>query len=308
MRRFARRSLTLLALAPAGLAAETPPLEHEESLALVALVHDAAAVLAVDGLDKACAAFRRPDSRWLHDDTYVFVLDAAGAALCHPVRPDLEGRSLLELADPKGHPIVASFLRETAGDREGFVHYQWPRPGEAVFVWKTTYVRRTRTPDSTEVVVGSGAYGLPMERAFVVEQVDDAVALIEAEGEAAFATLRDPASGFVFGSAYVFVLDRVGVLEVNHAFPQNEGQDVRELTDIDGRPFVREMLRVPVGGSAWIHYNWPRPGDTRPAAKSSYVRAIDWQGKPLYVGAGVYFDPEPAVRHLGPASDVPTDP
>ncbi len=295
--------LALLALS-ARLTAETPPLEHEENLALVALVHDAAAVVAVDGTEKACAAFRQPNSRWLHGDTYVFVLDTAGAAICHPVRPDLEGRSLLELADPKGHPIVASFLRETEGDREGFVHYQWPAPGDTVFVWKTTYVRRTKAPNGTEVLVGSGGYGLPMERAFVVEQVEDAVALLEAQGEAAFASLRDPASGFVFGSAYVFVLDRLGVLRVNHAFPQNEGLDLRELTDIDGRPFVREMLSVPVGGSAWVDYKWPRPGDTRPAAKSSYVRAIEWQGEPLYVGAGVYFEPEPAVRDLGPAPDV----
>ncbi len=298
---------SLLALLPAAAVAAPLPLEHQVNLDLVALVHDAAAVLAVDGVEPACAAFREPNSRWLHEDTYVFVLDAAGSALCHPVRPDLEGKSLLELADPKGHPIVASFLRETAGDREGFVHYQWPRPGESVFVWKTTYVRRIKAHDGPEVLVGSGGYGLPMERAFVVEQVEDAVALIESEGEAAFATLRDPASGFVFGSAYVFVLDHVGVLRVNHAFPQNEGLDLRELTDIEGRPFVREMLRVPTGEAAWIDYKWPRPGDTRPAAKSSYVRAIDWQGEPLYVGAGVYFEPEPAVRDLGPASDVPTD-
>lgn len=295
--------LLLVLLSSPALAVEPP--EHAETRDLMAVVTTAGELVGALGVEAACAEFRQAGSRWLHGDLYVFVLDSEGNARCHPAQPSLEGRSLRELRDPKGKPIVATFLRELAASDDAWVHYQWPRPGSQVFTWKSTYVRRATAPDGTDLVVGAGAYELPMERLFVVEQVDDAVDLIEREGEAAFPVLRDPASGFVFKSAYVFVLDAAGVLLVNNAFPENEGRDLTELQDIDGRYFVREMLRVPVGAAAWIDYKWPRPGDTRPSAKRSYVRGIDWNGARLLVGAGVYFDPEPAIRDLGPASDAP---
>lgn len=295
--------LLLVLLSSPALAVEPP--EHAETRELMVVVAAAAELVAERGAEPACAEFRQAGSRWLDGDLYVFVLDGEGNALCHPAQPSLEGRSLRELRDPKGKPIVASFLRELAESEDAWVHYQWPRPGSQVFTWKSTYVRRATAADGTSLVVGAGAYELPMERLFVVEQVDDAVELIERDGEAAFPVLRDPATGFVFKTAYVFVLDAGGVLLVNNAFPENEGRDLTELQDIDGRFFVREMLRVPVGSAAWIDYKWPRPGDTRPSEKLSYVRAIDWNGTELVVGAGVYFDPEPAVRDLGPASDAP---
>jgi signal transduction histidine kinase len=293
--------LPFLSVAATG--SQTP--EHPQTRALIEIVTAAGELVAGEGVETACTEFRRQGSRWLTGELYVFVLDREGSALCHPAQPALEGRSLRELRDPKGKPIVASFLRELTASDEAWVHYQWPRPGGDVFTWKSTYVRSVTAPDGQELVVGAGAYELPMEPFFVVDQVDDAVALIERDGEAAFGVLRDPATGFVFKTAYVFVLDEEGILLVNNAFPENEGRDLTALRDIDGFPFVREMLRVPAGGAAWIDYKWPRPGDTRPSAKRSYVRGIDWNGSKLVVGAGVYFGPEPAIRDLGPASDAP---
>ena len=58
----------------------------------------------------------------------------------------------------------------------------------------------------------------------------------------------------------MFVLDSEGILLVNNGFPENETKNLIGLRDIDGKPFVQEMLDVPVGGSAWIHYSGPSPG------------------------------------------------
>lgn len=295
-----------LALVATPAAAGVDPLEprHEETRELMAVVEDAAALVAERGVEAACGEFRRESSRWRQDDHYVFVLTPAGETLCHPVRPNLEGQVLLELRDPKGRPIVAGFLRELEDSEDGWVHYQWPRPGGTVFYWKTTYVRRATDPGGRELIVGSGRYQMPLERFLVVDQVEDAIALIRSEGkERAFATFLDKAGGLLFASAYVFVIDAGGILRVNNAFPENVGRDVRELADIDGKRFVREMMRVSPGDSAWVHYKWPKPGDQRPSAKSSYVRRVEIDGEEWVVGAGVYFAPEPAVRVLGPVSD-----
>lgn len=284
-------------LAATLVAAQPVEPKYEETRELMAEVQAAADLIAADGVDAACAEFRVKGSRWYEEDDYVFVLDMHGVALCHPARPNLEGRDLNELRDPKGRPIAALMRRELDSSDVGWIHYLWPRPGETVFYWKTTHVRRAQEPSGREVMVASGRYQMKMEPFFVVEQVDAAIELIRERGTGeAFAALRDKASGFLFYNAYVFVLDENGTLLVNNAFPENEGKDLSELADADGKQFVREMLDVPADGSAWIDYKWPRPGDTWPSAKSSYVRNVEINSQRLFVGSGVYFGLAPKVR------------
>lgn len=263
--------------------------EFPETRELIALVEAAGEEVARSGVEAACSAFHEEGSSWLAADTYVFVLDFEGKALCHPARPSLEGSSLLELRDPAGTAIVRGFLRELEHDDDGWFHYHWPRPGERTFYWKSTYVRRAKTPEGAEVMVGSGLYQMPMEPFFVVDQVDDAAALIAREGEAAFEVLRDRTSGFRFLDAYVFVLDWEGNQLVNAGFPELEGTNTIDLEDLDGKNIGRAMMALlEQQPSGWVDYLWPRPGDRRPARKSAYVRRVDRDGKRYLVGAGIY--------------------
>jgi signal transduction histidine kinase len=281
----------LLAAVPA--AADSQPPEHEETRELMALVDGAVAEVETKGAAGACEEFRRAGSRWFHDEVYVFVNDLEGRSLCHPAKPSLEGRSVLDLRDPHGKPIVESFQRETEDDGAGWVHYLWPRPGAGTnFHWKTSYVRRAAAPDRGEVIVGSGRYQMPMERLYVVEQVDDAVELLAAEGEAAFPTLRDKASGFRFYDSYVFVMDESGVHRVNAGFPEHEGENMLDFADADGKRPGRAMLALLADrDSGWVDYMWPRPGDDPASKKSTYVRKVSLpDGQTLIVGAGIYAD------------------
>ncbi len=293
-----RRTILALIFAPtlawaplAAQAGELPPPLYDETLLLIDLVRDAADLVAAEGLDAACAEFRQPGTHWFQDEIYLFVLDLEGSAVCHPALPALEGQKLLELRDPLGKPIIQSFLREVgSGSESGWVHYLWPKPGSSTFRWKTAHVRRAAAPDGTDYIVGSGLYEMEMERFFVVEQVEDAVELLaEAGVNEAFYTLRDPATGFRFYDAYVFVMDGDGVMLVNVGFPDLEGRNVAALEDESGKLFVQEMLAVEEGEAAWIDYLWPKPGETRPSRKSSYVRRVEIDGRDYVVGAGVYF-------------------
>ena len=300
-----RRSVWMgvLPLLAATLAAGQPmEPRYEETRELMTLVREAAELVGSKGVEAACEEFRVADSRWLHEDTYVFVLGMDAETLCHPARPSLEGRNIMELRDPRGRPIAVHFLRELESSDQGWVHYLWPRPDERIFEWKTSHVRRAEDPSGRQLIVGSGRYQMQMEPFFVVEQVEDAIGLIRERGaDEAFAALRDESSGFLFYNAYVFVLDDSGTMLVNNAFPENEGKDLSDLEDHDGKAFVREMLAVPAGESAWVDYKWPRPGDTWPSAKSSFVRSVEIDGRRLYVGSGVYFGLAPKVQPPSPA-------
>ncbi len=303
MRRPAVAPLPILALAVSILAstagtgraesaADRYPPEHQATRDLIALVDAAAALVAEKGADAACAAFREEGSRWRQGERYVFTIDLEGNALCNPAKPNLEGHSVLDLRDPYGKPIIRNFLRDVAGDRrDGWEHYLWPVPGQNTFYWKTSYVRRVATPGGGEVVVGSGDYQMAMERFFIVDKVDQAAELIEKKGEAAFDELRAKSGGFRFYDSYVFVMDSSGVHLVNAAFPENEGKNLLDLQDANGKVIGREMLAVLADhDSGWVDYMWPRPGDKPASHKSSYVRKVTLGDKVLVVGAGLYTD------------------
>ncbi|MBZ0110879.1 MAG: cache domain-containing protein [Thermoanaerobaculia bacterium] len=284
----------LVAVALPAAESTPPPIQFEETRELIQRVDDAVAMIEGRGIDRACGELQEPGSPWFHDDVYVFVLDLKGDAICHPAQPALQGRSLLELRDPHGKPIVRNFLNEIAdGGPGGWVHYLWPRPGDTTFYWKSTYVRRA-DDEGTEYLVGSGLYSMKIERFFIVEQVDDAARLVEREGEAAFPILRDRASGFRFLDAYIFVMAEDGTELVNVGFPELEGVNLLEFQDTRGKLVSREMLdRLRDSDSAWIEYMWPKPGEGLPSSKSSYVRRVRFDGKLYVVGAGVYLEASP---------------
>jgi signal transduction histidine kinase len=272
----------------AALKPEAP--ESDLTLDLVALVDDAARLVAEKGTAAACKDFREPGP-WFQGESYIFILDMDGDMVCNPSSPELEGQNLLDFKDPLGKPIARNILREVQGSStDGWTHYLWPRPEFITSFWKTSYFKKVTDPDGKQVVVASGLYEIEMERFFVVEQVDDAVSLILEQGEDAFDTLRDPASGFIFYDAYVFVMDDTGEMLVNVGFPELEGKSLIDLKDVDGKPFVRETIERLAGAeSAWVDYRWPKPGETPTSDKTSYVRRLELEGRTLIVGAGFYF-------------------
>jgi signal transduction histidine kinase len=292
-------SIALLAVCAPGVRAQqrVEPFQHEDTRALVALVNDAAALVR----DRGRAAFddfRLDGSRWREGERYVFVLAPDGAMLVHP-DPAMEGTNQLGLEDVNGKPIIEGLIRTATriADRpDGWYHYQWPVPGGLLPRWKSSYVRLAEAPSGERFIVGSGVYNDRMERAFVVDAVTDAVALIEQRGETAYAQLRDHRGPFVVKDTYVFVISSEGIDLVNPGFPNLEGRNQLDLKDALGTPLVREMLDVArEHGSGWVDYMWPRPGEAIPTQKSTFVSKA-WIGDSwVLVGCGVYLADAPRL-------------
>jgi signal transduction histidine kinase len=128
----------------------------------------------------------------------------------------------------------------------------------------------------------------------LVAVVDAAAALVQRQGDAAFADFRVSDSRWRQGEAYVFVLDADGNMLV-HPDPAMEGKNQLELKDVAGRPIVRGLIdaATAVAGkpAGWYHYQWPVPAGLLPRWKSSYVRRVDApSGHRYIVGSGVYND------------------
>jgi cytochrome c len=123
----------------------------------------------------------------------------------------------------------------------------------------------------------------------IVTLVDKAAALIESQGKAAFTEFRKRGSEWFSGDTYLFAYDmNLNVLLVA-AFPENEGKNQTGKKDSNGKLYHDEFVKVVQSkGSGWVDYMFPKPGQTQPSQKWSYVKAVKVDGVPALIGAGFY--------------------
>jgi signal transduction histidine kinase len=119
--------------------------------------------------------------------------------------------------------------------------------------------------------------------------VNKAAALVEKQGKAAFSEFRKPDSEWWFGNTYLFAYDQSLNVLLNPAFPKREGTNPQGQKDANGKAFHDEFLKVVrTKGSGWVDYMFPKPGQTQPSQKWSYVKGVKIEGTPGIIGAGFY--------------------
>lgn len=264
--------------------------EDKDIRALIDLVSDASDLVRTRG-EAAFTEFRTSGSRWRDGEQYVFVLDMQGNMLVHPDAA-MEGKNQLDLKDINSKPIIRGLISAATAvptKTEGWYHYEWPVPGGILPRWKSSYVQSVKAPSGKSYVVGIGVYNDRMEKPFVEDMVNAAVAEIEKNGKEAFKLFHDPTGPFIAKDAYIFVYDMNGTNLVLPAFPNLENRNLSEFKDTQGKLVIREMLdQVQAKGSGWINYMWPKPGESVSTEKTSYVSKAKFGDKWVMVGAGVY--------------------
>jgi cytochrome c len=119
--------------------------------------------------------------------------------------------------------------------------------------------------------------------------VNKAAALVETQGRAAFSEFRKRDSEWWSGNTYLFVYDKDMNVLLNPAFPKREGTNVHGDKDVNGKLFQDEFMKVIHSkGSGWVDYMFPKPGQTQPSRKWSYVNAVKIDGTTGLIGAGFY--------------------
>ena len=278
-------------------AEESSDYKYRETKELVSLVRDAAGVVQTKGED-AFPGFKKEGSPWRHGDVYIFVLDPAGNTLVHP-DPSLEGSNQIGLKCVNGKPIIKGIIEATASDsnrNEGWFYYQWTEPGTIFSAWKSTFVKRVVAPSGKAYVICSGLYNPKVEDIFIINAVNAAVALIEKDGPKAFDTLRDKTTQFFFLGTYIFVDTPEGVEIVNGGFPDVEGKNILDYKDPEGKYLTRDIIDVATKkGSGWVDYMWPKPGETKPSKKHTYVKKAVYGTSIYAVGCGAYLKNETDV-------------
>jgi cytochrome c len=130
----------------------------------------------------------------------------------------------------------------------------------------------------------------PSEKAKQTEAlVNKAAALIDKNGKAALAEFRKKDSEWFHGDTYLFSYDMNANVLLNPAFPKREGTNVHGQKDAKGKLFHDEMIKAAeTKGSGWVDYMFPKPGQTEPSQKWTYVKRVTIDGVPGLVGSGFY--------------------
>lgn len=265
---------------------------YEDTKRLVKLVEDAATLMEQKGT-AAFVEFGRNESRWFHDQYFLFVYDSVGISTFHATLSELVGKNLMDLRDMNGKPLIrfiTDVCRKPQRDAHGWVFYLWQEKNEFEPKWKSAYVRKVVMPDGKVCVIGAGHHFLKIEKVMVQENVQSAVDLLMAEGKrAAFKEFLDPTSRYGFLNTFIWVTDERGRALVDPAFPEKEGRDLSLFRDAIGRHVMKEIIdKLRKDDETWVQYLWPRPGAVTLSRKLAYVKKVGVGGETLLVGCDFF--------------------
>jgi methyl-accepting chemotaxis protein len=97
-------------------------------------------------------------------------------------------------------------------------------------------------------------------------------------------------------SGYFFVYQYDGVCLVSPKDPSQEGQNLWNLTDNNGKKPVREFIETAQKGGGFVYYMWQNPKTKKLEDKVSYVKPVKFGYLELAVGAGSYLPMLDSIR------------
>jgi len=100
-------------------------------------------------------------------NNYFWVNDFEPKMIMHPIKPQLNGKSVGGVKDPDGTPLFINMLNVVKSKGQGFVPYKWAKPGFDEPVDKISFVKGF-TP--WQWIIGTGAYLDDIEASFAKQR------------------------------------------------------------------------------------------------------------------------------------------
>ena len=201
--------------------------------------------------------------RFNNNRGYYFAFDMNGVETLFPVKPEMEGKNMLEIRGGKGEQVVADMLFLIKEKGESFYSYDWSKPGKAGFYPKIAFVKGF---EPFGWGIGTGEY------------VDDVEKDIQEECLTWISNITFSKDGYVFAGRY----DGMSL-----SGPQT-GKNMFDVQDVNGVRIVQELIKAARKGGGFVHYVVPKFQGIKQAPKLSYAVGLnEWE---WYIGAGVYVD------------------
>ena len=95
------------------------------------------------------------------------------------------------------------------------------------------------------------------------------------------------------GKEYFWIETMDGIVVAHGGNPKTVGKDRKGDVDAQGRTYTLDMIAAAKKGGGFVEYMFPRPGQSKPLAKISYVKPFqpwDW-----FIVTGIYIDDVDAI-------------
>jgi len=89
------------------------------------------------------------------NNNYFWINDYNPKMIMHPIKPALNGKNIANITDPNGTYLFVDMVDVVKSKGEGFVPYQWAKPGFDKPVDKISFVKGF---DAWQWIIGSGTY------------------------------------------------------------------------------------------------------------------------------------------------------
>ncbi|HJU38257.1 MAG TPA: methyl-accepting chemotaxis protein [Tahibacter sp.] len=129
--------------------------EVETALSIITHFHTLATTGTLGDEQARGAAMDALRSMRYGDNDYFWIQDAEPRVLMHPIKTELVGRNVGDMADPNGVRLFAEFARIAQSDGSGFLRYEWSRPGGGADEPKIAFVGSFKP---WGWIVGTGIY------------------------------------------------------------------------------------------------------------------------------------------------------
>ncbi len=198
---------------------------------------------------------------------YVWINDMKGVMIMHPIKPQLDGKDLINMRDKQGTYIFREMIEVCKKKGEGMVSYLWPKPGEKEPKLKVSYVMLI---PQLNWIIGTG------------EWVEDITRQMQKQA-------LEEISGMDLANKNYFWINNLQGVMLAHPNPKLVGKNVIDLTDPDGKKIIKDMIEICTEkGEGYLYYRWGKKGEPGTFPKVSYVKLFKPWG--WVIGMGIYLD------------------
>ena len=133
---------------------------------------------------------------------------------------------------------------------------------------------------------------LSPQEEYAISQVNAAIDLMNEKRELAFDDFREMDSQWYHNDSYIFVWKTDGIRMVYPPDITGEGQNMTYLEDFNGKPIGRLFIETALSeeGEGWVDYYWPKPDETEPSLKNTFIKRASIDNETYLVGSGFYVD------------------
>lgn len=200
---------------------------------------------------------------------YFYIDSLDGINIFHPIHPELENHSILNIKDDFGKPLFNDLVNSAKKSNESYSTYYWTKPEDSKNKYKKITFNKVFEPYG--FIIGTGEY------------LNDFENIEKEEILSYISTIRYDKNG------YVFVIDEKGTY-LTHIEKSYIGLNRINLKDQNGFMITKEILNLALNekGGYLKYVGTIKPETKLPAEKITYVKGFkDWNWA---IAAGFYTD------------------